>query len=69
MRRFVGGLVLLCGCGGSSPEPGVVRLVDEFGSVQVENASTAGSSIQPTEWRFDDPAAAAGWKAGVGVQN
>jgi arylsulfatase A-like enzyme len=68
MRRSPWALVLLTACGGSSPDPSVVRLVDEFGSVQIENmAAGGGAPIEPTEWRFDDPEAAARWKAGAGV--
>ncbi len=61
-------LLLLSACGGSSPDVPVLRLVDRFGSVQIENLAAAGSPIGPTEWRFDDPALAAQWKAGVGVE-
>jgi hypothetical protein len=42
--------------------------VDEFGSVQIENLSTPAPSIAPTDWRFEDPEAAAEWKAGDGVE-
>ena len=69
MRRSLWALVVLTACGNSSPERPVVRLVDEFGSVQIENLSTPAASIAPTEWRFDDPEAAAQWKAGVGVES
>src|SRR3990172_3786377 len=68
MRRSFWALVLLPGCRGSSPHRPVVRLVDEFDSVQIENLSTRAASTTPTEWRFEDPAAAAQWKAGVGVE-
>lgn len=68
MRRSFWALVLLASCGGSSPERSVVRLVDEFDSVQIENLSSPAASIGPREWRFEDPAAAAAWKAGVGVE-
>jgi len=68
MRRSLWTLVLLTACGKSSPDRPVVRLVDEFGLVQIENLSTPAASIAPTEWRFDDPQAAGQWKAGVGVE-
>jgi hypothetical protein len=68
MRRLAWALVLFTACGGSEPAPPVIRLVDQFGSVQIENLSTAAVPIEPTEWRFDDPAAAAEWKAGQGVE-
>src|SRR3990172_245919 len=63
MRRSLWTLVLLTACGTSSPDRPVVRLVDEFGLVQIENLSTPAASIAPTEWRFDDPQAAGQWKA------
>ena len=68
MRRSLWALVLLTACGKSSPDRPVVRLVDEFGLVQIENLSTPAASIAPTEWRFDDPQAAGQWKAGVGIE-
>ncbi len=67
MRRWVWALVLFIGCGRSSPERSVVRLVDEFDSVQIENLASAAATIAPTEWRFDDPSKPSQWKAGVGV--
>lgn len=68
MRHGIWAFILLTACGGASSERSVVRLVDEFGSVQIENLSSPAASIIPTEWRFDDPAAVAAWKAGIGVQ-
>ena len=68
MRRFPWALFFFTACGGSSAERAAVRLVDEFGSVQIESLSTPARSIAPTEWRFEDPATAARWKAGVGVE-
>ncbi len=67
MHRIAWTLVLFTACGGSAPDPSVVRLVDQFASVQIENLSTAPASIEPTEWRFEDPTAAAAWNAGLGV--
>ncbi|HEY7700405.1 MAG TPA: hypothetical protein VIE88_18400, partial [Vicinamibacteria bacterium] len=54
--------LLFSACGDSSREPSVVRLVDEFGTVQIENLGSPAASIVPTEWRFEDPAAVAAWK-------
>jgi arylsulfatase len=68
MRRIRWALVFFTACGGSKPESTVIRLVDEFPSVQIENLSTAGETIAPTEWRFEDPAAVGSWKAGPGVE-
>ncbi len=67
MRRMAGAVFLFTACGGSAPDPSVVRLVDQFGSVQIENLSTSAAAIQPTEWLFEDPAAVAAWKAGLGI--
>jgi len=68
MRRFPWAFVLFTACGGSSAERAVVRLVDEFGSAQIENLSSPAASVQPTEWRFADPATVASWKAGAGIE-
>ena len=68
MRRFGWVLFFFTACGGSAPAPSVVRLVDEFGSVQIENMAGPAAAITPTEWRFEAPDAAAAWKAALGVE-
>jgi arylsulfatase A-like enzyme len=68
MRRFPWFLLLFTACGGSEPAPSAIRLVDQFGSVQIENLATAAAPAQPTEWRFEDPDAADDWKAGSGIE-
>jgi hypothetical protein len=65
--RFVWTLLCLPACGGPASGPGTIRLVDTFSTAEIENAASAAPSIEPTEWRFDDPAAGAAWKAGPGV--
>jgi arylsulfatase A-like enzyme len=67
MRRYSWTLVVFSACGGPSSEPPVVRLVDEFASVQIESVGAAAGTNQPMEWRFDDPGAASEWRA-VGVE-
>lgn len=67
-HRIPWALLVFAACGESQPDPSTVRLVDRFDSVQIENVAAADAGIEPTEWRFDDPAAATAWKAGHGVE-
>jgi arylsulfatase A-like enzyme len=64
---FVWALLCLSACGGPAVRPNTIRLVDTFSTAEIENAAAAAPSIEPTEWRFEDAAAGAAWKAGPGI--
>jgi hypothetical protein len=62
--------VLLFSYGKSTPEPGVIRLVDEFEPSNVEGVSAGpGVEIPPTIWNFNESGSELGWKAGTRVND
>jgi arylsulfatase A-like enzyme len=68
MRRAIAsiGLILSSACGGETPLPPTVRLVDEFRTAVVEGQISSPGEVPRTEWRFD--ARESPWRAGVGIE-